>query len=185
MPPATRPCCRACSTKLPKKSTSRASVATAPMTQRAVMRPSPTWRTSHHPDAQECQAMEGPAPRCRGPHAILNVTRRLRRKIWKRWTGYHRRSLVETKMRCLKLLGERVMARGLDAKWPSYRCVPPCLIALRDWHTYDGGHAVNPLGFWNVARSAYLCNKASFSRNIIASAKKPKRDSGKKTTILS
>ena len=40
--------------------------------------------------------------------------RRLGRAIWKRWTGYHRRSLVEAKMRCFKLLGERVMARDFD-----------------------------------------------------------------------
>ena len=47
-------------------------------------------------------------------NAILDATRRLGRKIWKRWTGYHRRSLVETKMRCFKLVGERVMARDFD-----------------------------------------------------------------------
>ena len=42
-------------------------------------------------------------------------TREIRgRAIWKRWSGYHRRSLVETKMRCCKLLGERVMARDFD-----------------------------------------------------------------------
>ena len=32
----------------------------------------------------------------------------------KKWSGYHQRSLVETKMRCFKLLGERVMARDFD-----------------------------------------------------------------------
>jgi hypothetical protein len=42
---------------------------------------------------------------------ILCATQRLGRRIWKAWSGYHRRSLVETKMRCFKLLGERVMAR--------------------------------------------------------------------------
>ena len=47
-------------------------------------------------------------------NAILAATRRLGRKIWKKWSGYHRRSLVETKMRCFKLLGERVMARDFD-----------------------------------------------------------------------
>ena len=31
-----------------------------------------------------------------------------------KWSGYHQRSLVETKMRCFKLLGERVMARDFD-----------------------------------------------------------------------
>ena len=47
-------------------------------------------------------------------NAILDATRRIFRKIWKKWSGYHQRSLVETKMRCFKLLGERVMARDFD-----------------------------------------------------------------------
>ena len=34
--------------------------------------------------------------------------------IWKRWSGYHRRSLVETKMNCFKRLGEKVMARTFE-----------------------------------------------------------------------
>ena len=45
---------------------------------------------------------------------ILRATRRLGRTIWRRWSGYHRRSLIEAKMRCFKLLGERVMARDFD-----------------------------------------------------------------------
>jgi hypothetical protein len=45
---------------------------------------------------------------------ILRATDYLGRTIWKNWSGYHRRSLVETKMRCFKLLGERVMARDFD-----------------------------------------------------------------------
>lgn len=44
----------------------------------------------------------------------LRATERFGRTLWKKWTGYHRRSLVETKMRCFKLLGERVMARDFD-----------------------------------------------------------------------
>ena len=44
----------------------------------------------------------------------LRATNRLGRAIWKRWSGYHRRALVETKMRCFKLLGERVMARTFE-----------------------------------------------------------------------
>ena len=30
------------------------------------------------------------------------------------WSGYHRRSRVETKMRCVKLLGRRLTARDFD-----------------------------------------------------------------------
>lgn len=36
---------------------------------------------------------------------------RLGRAIWKRWSGYHRRSLVETAMHRFKRLGERLLAR--------------------------------------------------------------------------
>ena len=44
----------------------------------------------------------------------LRSCRRLGRAIWKRWTGYHRRSLAGAKMRCVKLLGERVMSRDFE-----------------------------------------------------------------------
>ncbi len=44
----------------------------------------------------------------------LRAIKRLGRTIWKKWSGYHRRSLVETKMHCFKLLGQRVMARTFD-----------------------------------------------------------------------
>ena len=44
----------------------------------------------------------------------VKVCRRLGRAIWKHWSGYHRRSLVETKMNCFKRLGEKVMARTFE-----------------------------------------------------------------------
>src|SRR5277367_1964741 len=50
----------------------------------------------------------------RARNETLRATRYLGRTLWKKWSGYHRRSLVETKMRCFKLLGERVMARDFD-----------------------------------------------------------------------
>ncbi|MGY6634868.1 MAG: IS5/IS1182 family transposase, partial [Alkalilacustris sp.] len=36
------------------------------------------------------------------------------RAFWKRWTGYHARSRIEAKMRCLKAFGERIAARDPD-----------------------------------------------------------------------
>ena len=45
---------------------------------------------------------------------ILRSISRLGRKIWRRWSGYHRRSLVETRMHGFKLLGERVRSRDFD-----------------------------------------------------------------------
>lgn len=38
----------------------------------------------------------------------------LGRALWRRWSGYHRRSRVETKMHCVKLLGQNLMARDFD-----------------------------------------------------------------------
>jgi hypothetical protein len=49
-----------------------------------------------------------------GAHArneALRACDRLGRSIW---SGYHRRSLVETKMHCFKRLGQRVMARSFE-----------------------------------------------------------------------
>ena len=46
----------------------------------------------------------------------LRACQRLGRTIWKKWSGYHRRSLVETKMHCFKRPGERVMARTFECQ---------------------------------------------------------------------
>ena len=55
-------------------------------------------------------------PGARARNETLRATERLGRTIWKKWSGYHRRSLVETKMRCFKLLGERVKARIFNSQ---------------------------------------------------------------------
>jgi hypothetical protein len=44
----------------------------------------------------------------------LRASKRLGRTIWRRWSGYHRRSRVETKMHCVKLLRQRLMARDFN-----------------------------------------------------------------------
>ena len=55
---------------------------------------------------------DGPGVEAR--NETLRTTKRLGRTIWKKWSGYHRRSLVETKMHCFKLLGQRVASRTFD-----------------------------------------------------------------------
>jgi hypothetical protein len=50
----------------------------------------------------------------RARNEILKATRELGRSIWKKWSGCHQRSLVETKMGCFKKLGERVMVRDFE-----------------------------------------------------------------------
>jgi len=44
----------------------------------------------------------------------LRATRHYGRAFWKRWSGYHARSRIEAKMRCLKAFGERISARDPD-----------------------------------------------------------------------
>ena len=44
----------------------------------------------------------------------VNASRYLGCTIWKRWSGYHRRSRVESKMHCVKQLGQSLMARDFD-----------------------------------------------------------------------
>ena len=44
----------------------------------------------------------------------LRASKHLGRILWRRWSGYHRRSRAETKMHCVKLLGQRLMARDFE-----------------------------------------------------------------------
>ncbi len=44
----------------------------------------------------------------------LRAAKYLGRAIWRNGSGYHRRSRAETKMHCMKLLGQRLRARDLD-----------------------------------------------------------------------
>lgn len=54
---------------------------------------------------------------CPAAHArneTLRATRRFGRANWKRWSGYHVRSRIEAKMKCLKSFGERIASRDPD-----------------------------------------------------------------------
>ena len=64
-------------------------------------------RKTGRPWKEDC-----PAARARNEN--LRATRHYGRAFWKRWTGYHARSRIEAKMRCLKAFGERIAARDPD-----------------------------------------------------------------------
>jgi hypothetical protein len=53
-------------------------------------------------------------PAARVRNETLRATRYYGRAFWKHWTGYHARSRIEAKMRCLKSFGERIAARDPD-----------------------------------------------------------------------
>ncbi|SUZ33338.1 hypothetical protein ROE7235_03107 [Roseibaca ekhonensis] len=57
----------------------------------------------------------------------LRASRYLGRAIWRKWSGYHRRSRAEMKMHCVKLLWGRASWRATSiARSPNFRSAPPC-----------------------------------------------------------
>ncbi len=106
------------------------------------------------------QTLEGAG----GRNEALRACQRLGRRIWKKWSGYHRRSLVETKMHCFKRLGERVMARTLSARSQNCMCGWLCSTASHNlgarqrclcllWRSSVVGVGVVSARFWFVQQS--------------------------------
>lgn len=72
----------------------------------------------------------------------VNTSRYLGRAIWRRWSGYHRRSRVETKMNCIKLLGQSLMARDFDRQVAEIQV----RIAVLNRYTALGIPVTEPIG---------------------------------------
>ena len=53
-------------------------------------------------------------PGARARNEAVRASMYLGSALWRQVTGYHRRSRVETKMHCVKLLGQRLSARDFD-----------------------------------------------------------------------
>lgn len=53
-------------------------------------------------------------PGARARNEAVRSSKYLGRALWRQLTGYHRRSRVETKMHCVKLLGQRLSTRDFD-----------------------------------------------------------------------
>ena len=66
------------------------------------------------PTRRNGRAWKEDCPAAKARNETLHATRHYGRAFWKRWTGYHARSRVEAKMRCLKAFGERIAARDPD-----------------------------------------------------------------------
>lgn len=54
------------------------------------------------------------SPGATARNEALRASKYLGRAIWRRWSGYHRRSRVESKMNCIKLLGKSLMAKNFE-----------------------------------------------------------------------
>ena len=66
------------------------------------------------PPRRNAKPWKKDSPGAKPRNEALRAIERLGRAIWRRWSGYHRRSRVETKMSCMKLLGQRLAARDFD-----------------------------------------------------------------------
>lgn len=66
------------------------------------------------PPRKNARPWKPDTPGARARNEALRASRYLGRALWRRLTGYHRRSRAETKMNCVKLLGAKLMARDFD-----------------------------------------------------------------------
>ena len=72
----------------------------------------------------------------------VHAQRYLGRTLWRRWSGYHRRSRVETKMHCIKLLGQSLMARDFERQVAEIQI----RIAILNRYTALGIPVTEPVG---------------------------------------
>ena len=72
------------------------------------------WAAAIIPPCRNGQFWKGHSQGNQARNESLRLVKYLGRTRWKKWRGYHRRSLVETKMHCFKLLADRVKSRDFD-----------------------------------------------------------------------
>ena len=66
------------------------------------------------PPRRNAKPWKKDSPGAADRNEALRAIKHLGRAIWQHWTGYHRRSRAETKVNCMKLLGQKLMARDFD-----------------------------------------------------------------------
>jgi hypothetical protein len=66
------------------------------------------------PPRKNAKLWKPDTPGARARNEAVRSSKYLGRALWRQLTGYHRRSRVETKMHCVKLLGQRLSARDFD-----------------------------------------------------------------------
>lgn len=66
------------------------------------------------PPRKNAKLWKPDTPGARARNEAVQSSKYLGRALWRQVTGYHRRSRVETKMHCVKLLGQRLSARDFD-----------------------------------------------------------------------
>ncbi len=99
----------------PQMKRSPASREMAPTTPaRATMPSRIAARTLSIPPRKSARPWQAVTAGAAARNDILRVSKYLGRALWRRWSGYHRRSRVETKVHCVKPLGQKLMTRDFD-----------------------------------------------------------------------
>ena len=81
----------------------------------------------------------------------VNAQRYLGRTLWRHWSGSHRRSRIETKMHCIKLLGQSLMARDFERQVAEIQI----RIAVLNRYTALGIPFTEPVSFWERRRTYF------------------------------
>ncbi|UWQ54040.1 IS5 family transposase [Leisingera caerulea] len=63
------------------------------------------------PPRKNAKPWKATSPGAVARNEALRASKYLGRAIWRRWSGYHRRSRVESKMNCIKLLGQSLRGK--------------------------------------------------------------------------
>jgi hypothetical protein len=66
------------------------------------------------PPRKNAKMWKPDTPEARARNEAVRSSKYPGRALWRRWSGYHRRSRVETKMHCVKLFGQRLSARDFN-----------------------------------------------------------------------
>ncbi len=99
------------------------------------------------PPRRNARARKGLDPALRARKEALRPCKWFGRANWKKLSEYQGRSRVEAKMRCFKLLGERIMARDFDRQDAE---VQICIALMNRFHitrhARDRSHALTQAG---------------------------------------
>lgn len=69
-------------------------------------------------------ALEARQSRAVARNEALRASKRFGRTNWQLWSGYHRRSRVQTKVPCVKMLDQRLVVRDFDLQVAAFQtCV--------------------------------------------------------------
>ena len=94
------------------------------------------------PPRRNARLWKKDSPGAAPSNETLHTIRRFGRTLWRKWSSYHRRSRIETRMNCMKLLGQKLMSRDFDRQTTELQT----RIAIFNSFTARGIPVTQPIG---------------------------------------